>query len=184
MLCKLCLDPSESLRYGSRPIEHWDEERASHFCFVCRLFVWYITHSHCPIPAVEASISQTSWIESNTPIDGNVFYVQCFLSQKDKILFFFSASLGWEPLPLIHVLLNTDTRDPKLICTEVFRLTLVWFFLTSDLRINHPPLHVATLNSINTMCFYTEISYPTIRFIDIRVGEVSWKLWILIKWSK
>lgn len=93
MLCKLCLDPSESLRYGSRPIEHWDEERASHFCFVCRLFVWYITHSHCPIPAVEASISQTSWIESNTPIDGNVFYVQCFLSQKDKILFFFLCKL-------------------------------------------------------------------------------------------
>ena len=91
--CKLCLDPSESLRYGSRPIEHWDEERASHFCFVCRLFVWYINHSHCPTPAVEASISQTSWIESNTPIDGNVFLCPVLSIPKGQDTFFFLCKL-------------------------------------------------------------------------------------------
>lgn len=143
LLCEPGLDPSESLRYGTRATELWDEERALCLCSGCRLYMWSISHGHCPTPFLEASISQTFWIKSTASTDDNVFLCPNLSIPKGQHIFLpLKLRVTTTILSSCFIEHRQQRSRAHWQCSFLFQCasTLVWIFFISALRRNHSPL--------------------------------------------
>lgn len=157
------------------------------------VFEWCINRSDGPTHILEASISQTFWIESKMLIEGIVFLHPTFWIPGQIYSFFFFSfwNQGWESLHLwLYSLLNTETDQRSwdhAHCSSFSHGSCTWagVFLTTHQRSSHSH-SVSNLNSktqrLQPLHRRVPPTPPILQPSELRVlGWVSQKVWTLIK---